>query len=395
MTIIAKSRILLLSYVFIIACSLAPYALADPRQNAALIYYQTFLLYQPDSNMENTLADYFKGKIELKSEIELFVRNHKRVIEYATKASNIRECDWGLDYSSGSESQPPGLIESRSLAQLLLVDAKILGTQGKYNTALQRCLTVKRMARHISDRPSITYLVAMVLDTQADHFVMDLLPAVSNDLETLSWLKDKLNQIEKIPLTLKDCVEYREQSAAINMQKEKKDEILQRVLSEEGPEPASIGVVGLDRIRAADEAFFERNREYWKKYMSQVKATLLLPYHQAMKQLKSLSDKPAKDTVKNADATLTPIFRPALEAFYSREVKNKTFSNAILVALEVYSIRAKTGELPKALPKDLPKDLFSGKDFKYEKSSQEFILRCREKDVLEEKVHSYPFKTGY
>ena len=395
MTIIAKSRILLLSYVFIIACSLAPYALAEPRQNAALLYYQTFLLYQTDSNMENTLSDYLKGKIELKSEIELFVKNHKRVIEYATKASNIRECDWGLDYSSGSESQTTGLTESRSLAQLLLVDAKILSAQGKYNTALQRCLTVKRMARHISDQPFITYLMAMVIDTQANHFVVDLLPNVSDDLETLSWLKDKLNQTEKIPLTLKDCVEYREQSAAKNMQRQKKDEILQRVLSEEGPEPASIGLVGLNRIRDADEAFFERNRVYWNQYMSQVKATLLLPYHQAMKQLKRLSDKPAKDTVKNADATLTPIFRPSLEAFYSREVKSKTFSNAIQVALEIYSTRAKTGELPKVLPQDLPKDLFSGKDFMYEKTSQGFILRCREKDVLEEKVHSYPFKTGY
>jgi hypothetical protein len=270
MTIIAKSRILLLSYVFIIACSLAPYALAEPRQNAALLYYQTFLLYQPDSNMENMLADYFKGKIEPTSEIELFVKNHKRVIEYATKASNIRECDWGLDYSSGTESQPPGLTESRSLAQLLLVDAKILSAQGKYNTALQRCLTVKKMARHISDKPFITYLMAMAIDTQANHFVVDLLPNVSDDLETLLWLKKRLNQTEKIPLTLKVCVEYREQSAAINMQKENRDEILQRVLSEEGSEPASIGVVGLDRIRAADEAFFERNREYWKKYMSEL-----------------------------------------------------------------------------------------------------------------------------
>jgi len=44
------------------------------------------------------------------------------------------------------------------------------------------------------------------------------------------------------------------------------------------------------------------------------------------------------------------------------------------------------------LPEDTPMDLFSGKDFKYEKTKEGFVLRCQGKDLVKNKIYEYEFK---
>jgi len=55
-------------------------------------------------------------------------------------------------------------------------------------------------------------------------------------------------------------------------------------------------------------------------------------------------------------------------------------------------IKARTGRLPDMLPIGSPKDLFSGKDFRYERKENSFILRCQGKDLDKRKIHEYEFK---
>jgi hypothetical protein len=62
------------------------------------------------------------------------------------------------------------------------------------------------------------------------------------------------------------------------------------------------------------------------------------------------------------------------------------------VAVEIYLIKAKTGRLPDEFPAGSPKDLFSDEDFEYEKKNSGFVLRCRGKDLLKDKIHEYEFK---
>ena len=64
--------------------------------------------------------------------------------------------------------------------------------------------------------------------------------------------------------------------------------------------------------------------------------------------------------------------------------------NATRVALEIYLVKAETGQLPEVLPSNLPKDPFSSQDFEYETTSQGFVLRCREEEIGE-KVWEYEF----
>jgi len=44
------------------------------------------------------------------------------------------------------------------------------------------------------------------------------------------------------------------------------------------------------------------------------------------------------------------------------------------------------------LPAGLPGDLFSGKDFKYKKTTEGFTLRCQGKDLSKDEIYKYEFK---
>lgn len=60
--------------------------------------------------------------------------------------------------------------------------------------------------------------------------------------------------------------------------------------------------------------------------------------------------------------------------------------------VEVYLVKAETGQLPEALPAYAPKDPSRGQQFAYEITAQGFVLRCQAKDPREDKVWEYEFQ---
>ena len=83
---------------------------------------------------------------------------------------------------------------------------------------------------------------------------------------------------------------------------------------------------------------------------------------------------------------------PALSRIASLDIRNRTHFNAVKTALNLYIIRAKTGQLPDELPADMPKDMFSGEEFEYEKTNDGFVLRCQGKDLSKDEIYQYEFK---
>ena len=83
---------------------------------------------------------------------------------------------------------------------------------------------------------------------------------------------------------------------------------------------------------------------------------------------------------------------PYVTRLCTNEIAFKTNFNAIIAAIEIYIIKAKSGKLPDKLPSGLPKDLFSDKDFIYAKTGDGFILRCQGKDLDRNEIHEYEFK---
>ena len=363
-------------------------AFAYPPDNAAVLYYRACLFYQSDKAMMSKVTDLLKGRIEVDEDIKKYVATNGHTIDSALTAADVKNCDWGVDYSKGFSTVLPHYVPLRDIAKLILADAKILAAQGDYETALSHCVSIHKMARHVSDGIIISYLVGIAFEDLANNCIQDILADMPQDSEALNWFKNELVDIETRTPSMKAAVSKDFKAWSADARIEKKDELL-RFLNDEClsfPEYAS------ERLKNADEEFFERNRDYSQNFVNQQIAAFDLAYEQAYTRLKELSEIPSKDAAKNPDATLTVALVPAVGKLYGQGIKVQTFSNAIRAAVDIYIIMAKTGRLPDELPAGLPKDLFSSEDFEYEKIDDGFILRCQGKDLLKDEIHEYEFK---
>jgi hypothetical protein len=389
MKVVAKSKRSKLTSIVAVFLILASLAFGYPPDNAAVLYYKAALLYQPDDEIERAVGDFARGRRQLDDTIINHVEKNRYVIKVAIDASEVKNCDWGIDHSEGMAVVIPPLSPLRKLGWLVNADARILAEQGKYEAALDRCLTVHEMGRHANSVLLIGHLVGVALKNTANECAQALLADMPPDLDTLTWFKTQFMEVQTRPFSLKSAVNTDIQTAMVGMRLENKNELLKLFSDSISPPPAEDA---LDRIKNADEAFFERNRAYFQDLVSQYLAAFDLPYEQAWTRLKELGERPAKDAVENPDATLAAVWMPATDKIYNHDVKLHTFSNAILAALDIYAVKARTGRLPDKLPEGLPKDMFSGRDFEYVPQDGGFILRCRARDLQEDKVHEYEFR---
>ena len=390
MRTVNKKTTVVVLWVALTLIMFAPATFAYPPDNAAALYYKAFLLYERDKQMEERLADLAKGRINLDETIKNYVKKNRNIINIAIDASERENCDWGINYSEGMSVLIPHLSKMRILARLVITDAKILAEQGDYEGALNRCTSVLKMAQHVNDGIIINYLVGISLRDLANNCIRSILGNMQPDSETLNWLKSELLETELDPSSVKAAIGADSNAFMTGVGIETKDKLL-RFLDDEC-DGLSFPRYASERIKNADEEFFGKNLSYWENYVSRQIAAFDLPYQQAHAKLKELSEIPGKEAPENPDATLTLVFAPAVQNVCSLDVRIKTFSNAIRAAVDIYTIKAQTGRLPETLPPNLPLDLFSDRDFEHERKDDGFILRCRARDLKEDKIHEYEFK---
>jgi len=386
MKTIKKRKITAAIFAILVLLVSPPSTFAYPPDNAAVLYYQACMLYEVDSKMNGVLKDLCSGRIEPNEEIIEFLQKKRRVIDFVLDASEVRHCDWGVDYSKGCDALMPPFYKFRQLSYLIVADARVAAQQGDYKTALGRCTSLYRMARHVNERTLISYLVGAALHAVANESVIEILSDMPEDMETLTWLKNQFVLIDKLPFSVKPALRFEHKAGIISISPDRITHIVQ------GFGDGALKEKILERILAADEPFFDRNREYWSKYMDAVQAAFDLPYPEAYSKLKVLSEKPSKEFSKNPNATLAASLASGWHVVCSRSIRSGTDSNALKTAIEIYLIKARTGKLPDALPAGLPGDLFSGKAFQYEKTTEGFILRCQGKDLSKDEIYQYEFK---
>ncbi|HUW19590.1 MAG TPA: hypothetical protein VMW16_09830 [Sedimentisphaerales bacterium] len=365
----------------------------DP-DNAALLYYQAFLLRkQPDETMKQMLTDLSRGEIPVDKRIAEYVESNRRAIDLAIAAADMPFCDWGLKYSDGWSAEIPYLWQVRELVRLVLADARILADRGDYESALDRCVTVRKLGWHgTADTPLISYIVALKIEELANNCIQHILPSTPPDQQTVQSLRLRLNELDSRSIPLKVPVHHEHEQIARYMTVEKVGEIIPLLEGFVFAEDKANVSIARDRILAADERFCRMNRDYFDKHAAAVIAALDLPYAQAYGKLKDLGDSPRREFEKNPEATLAAVLAPSLDNAYNCQVHRTTYSNALKAAVELYIIAARTSQLPDALPAGLPRDMFSGEDFEYQKKADGFILRCRGRDLKEDKIHEYEFK---
>ncbi len=358
-----------------------------PPDNAAILYYKAFMLYQADETMNTMLTDVIKDRTKINETVKDFVGTNQKVIDILLNAAEIQYCDWAIDYSLGYEAEIPHPFKMREVSRLMLARAKILSRQGDHSGALLHCVSGYKMGRHTGDVSLISYMVGVSIAASASNCVMDILSDMQINQESLTLLKKELVKIEDIPFSLKSSLIFEKQVGAISMTREKVDYLI---------EICSCSPQLKEKLRSAVEAngeFLAKSRQYWDRYMEEVIAACELPYRQGYYSLEKLEQKPDGEAKTNPEADLTMICAPTLfHKAFSLSVRLATQTNAIQTAIELYLIKAQTGKLPDTLPAGMPKDLFSDKDFEYEKNADGFVLRCQGKDLGKDEIYEYPFK---
>lgn len=375
---------------------LTPSLSAYPPDNAAVLYYKAFMLYESPDNIGPMLWDYWKGNIESNDKIEEFLKKNRRVIDIALDATRIDHCDWGLDYSQGMEVLLPPHHKARKVFALLAAEARMQADRGDYKKALGRCISIYRMARHLNERPIVCYLVGTAINASTHKYItIQFLSEMPQDPKILTWLRDELTKLGEKPYSVKPSIRWKREAGIISMSPERIGRVVESGLDDGPiiwPQHKALIEKALERIRTADQQFFARNIAYWNDYMDSIEAAFDLPYPQGYAKLKKLDEELPKEFSKNPDATLTACLEPGFFRIYVLSLRLENGSNAIRAAVEVYLTKAATGSLPETLPAGVPGDLYSGKPFKYEKTADGFILRCQGRELYRDEMHEYEFK---
>lgn len=282
------------------------------------------------------------------------------------------------------------LGQLRQLALLLEVDARTLAADGGYRAALDRCLCIRRLAQHISDEATLGYLVSLPLHGRAFLCIQHVLSSMSPDTDILTWLQAQLSTVQGAPpppgrameITLDDSLKFlRVHPEHLATWRENVSELIE-------DESARQEILSL-----TDEELLDKARESYSSFLASVNRVIGsdMPYQQKYLELQELEEELEGRPVGDPVGILRFFVLSNVVEQHDIYVRWIANFNAIRAAIEIYLVKAETGQLPEKLPAHLPEDPFSGQDFEYEATSQGFVLRCREKEIGANKVWEYEF----
>jgi len=365
----------------------------DP-DNAALLYYQAFLLRpEPDADTSSSIDKVISGgEPDEKLREYLNLSDCRDTIEIAEAAAQLPQCNWGIQFSQGFGSRLPQLVHFRPLTFLLYADARILATDGDFRAALDRCLTIRRFARHIGDDTTTNYAISVGTDRSALRYIQNILGSMLPDAGTLTWLRGRLASVQGAVLSPARALEM-DLELIIQSMRNDPDDLLwlreQLAEDDEGNDPEHFW-------NLTDEELIALITEPYADFLDYALGVIdsEMPYEEKYTELQRLIDE-LKEEFGNVPGTKVLVigFAPELIKFYSLQVRHIAQLNALKAAIEIYLVTANSGQLPDTLPDYLPKDPFSGQDFEYEITEEGFILRCRAKDILASSQAIYPSGT--
>lgn len=362
-------------------------ALPSP-DNAALLYYQAFLLRpEPDTATIVKINDVLGGDLP-DSAIRAYLGRCRKMIHTVEVASLVPQCTWGiLHLDPNGPRQTPLLAELRQVGLILETDARTLAVDGHYDAALARCLTLRRMARHTGHETMVILLVSWAFDglaQRAGPYVLGLMPP---DVDTLQWLRAQLAAVPGTPQSLVKALQSDMEILFASMRgdADRLDEIRQQLAREAPNEAAKQKALAL----TGDEVL-AHVRSIHSQFLNGVFQVLDsdMPYEQKYAEIDAWTREYRAQYAGDPTGWMLTMNLPEI---YSLSVRNTAGTNALKTAVEVYLAWAETGQLPQAIPAHSQKDPFSGQEFEYETTAGGFILRCRAKDLHYNRVWQYDF----
>lgn len=377
-------KVILIGVVLLISTG---QAFAYPPDNAAVLYYKVFMLMkEPNSADQNMIGQVLRGDTGANEQIRLYLEDNRKFIKEIVTAADIKNCDWGMDLSEGFAMPLPPLAKFRDMAKLLSADAKVLAEKGDYKTALERCITMHKMGRHVGGDIIVQGLVGRATGVLANKRIVEILPQISNDTESLQRLRGQLADVYSGYSSIRTAI-GNEAIVCGNSMKNK--EGLCDIVADSRDDQDKLNQI---LHQQGDNEFYIRAREYYQSKMARMQIAYDLPYAEAKQKLDDICGEVKKTAKEKPEAVITEVLLPAINRVLMIDTRDKTQFNAILAGIDIYLSRAKTGKLPDELPTGLPKDLFSGKDFLYEKTGTGFTLTGQGKDLDKDIVQKYEFK---
>lgn len=352
--------------------------------NAALLYYQAFLLRpEPDMAMTSKLDKVYRGA-ESDRQVRAYLGHCLPMIQVVELASRIPQCTWGIWHGLGLRFSTKDLLsEVEDLRDVLVVDARTLAADGHYRAALERCLTLRRLARHLSESDdSGIVLFSRDADAAPLNTFRHVLGVMPPDADILLWFRGQLAVVQGVPLAFAETLQAdfrrylnRGRTNPAPLRK------LRNLLMEKAEDEQAKEITRY----LTNEQLLSRAREPFPRFFDSIFRIedSEMPYEQKYAQMQRLHNK-LKDEYA-ADPVVTYVLQGAglgymIDRQYPFQVGHEAHINGIKAAVEVYLVLAKTGQLPEKLPSHLPKDPFTGRDFAYEITQEGFALRCQGKD---------------
>jgi hypothetical protein len=347
--------------------------------NAALLYYQAFLLRpEPNMTINEKINEVLRGA-ESDRQIRTYLGHCRKMIQLAEVASQIPQCTWGIWHPDGHEFSVGDLAsEVRRLTFILEVDARTLAADGHYRAALARCLTIRRLARHVGDDTVLLYSISRSHDRMSQRAIQYVLGVMSQDAHLLMWLRGQLAAVQGAPSSLAKMLQMDFESVLYGLRANAellgkvRNQLAEDAESEQAREKAQ---------NLTDEELLSRAREPYARFLDSILRVIDsdIPYEDKCAEIQSLTKK-LKEEYSSDPAAEYVIFWSEVDGMvqhYKIHVRDAAYFNALKAAVEVYLVLAKTGQLPKKLPDGLPKDPFTGRNFIYEITDEGFALRCQ------------------
>lgn len=356
--------------------------------NAALLYYQAFLL-RPEPNQ--TFNGKFYSGAEPDRQVRTYLGHCLPVIEIAEIASRMPQCIWGV-WTERRLRVRDFMTDVGDLQTILLMDARTLAADGHYRVALERCLTVLRIARHFSEDPEL-YLLS-VTSYHPLSTIQYVLGAMPPDADILTWLRGQLAIVQGAPPPYaKELQAF--VKAELNNIRTRPDYLARlRNLLIEGAEDEQAKE---NARNLTDEQLLSRPREAYARFLDSIFRILdsEMTYEQKLDEMQrlvsKLTDADAADPVTK-DILIMNNIGGMINLRYPYYVWHQAHINGVKVAVEVYLVVAKTGRLPETLPDYVPKDPSSGQDFAYEIMDDGFALHCQDEEFLSRYSQRLEFK---
>ena len=362
--------------------------------NAALLYYQAFLLRpEPNEAISNKIHEVAFGA-EPDRQVRIYLGSCLDVIEVVEIASRMQQCTWGvwvkpvLPPSRGALRR-----EIYSIYDILLMDARTLAADGHYRVALERCLTALRIARHIREDPEL-YIFSLLFERYALRMVRYVLGVIPPDADILTWFRGQLGVVLGAPPSyakrLQELVKaYLEDIRTYPTRRSMLTNLLVGLAEDEQAKESTRNLT--------DEQLLLRISRGLQSFLDSIFLILdsEIAYEQKLAYMQRIISKltEADDTDPVIKGILIIInMKEMINRQYPAYVEHQAYINGVKAAVEVYLIVAKTGQLPEKLPDGLPKDPSTGRDFIYEITDEGFALRCQDEKFLSRQSEKLEFK---